>query len=143
MDESTASLPLFLFSYFLIMLTPERQIGNLGEDLAKKYLQKKNYTIVESNYYSKFGEVDIIARVFQEVDWLVFIEIKTRAHENSQIFGYPEELVDYSKERKISATAARYMDEKNFNPDHWRLDIIVVDLNMENRRARIRHFENV
>ena len=125
------------------MSTPERQIGNIGENLAREYLRKKNYNIIKSNYHSKFGEIDIIAKVKQEVDWLVFVEVKTRAHENCQIFGYPEELVDYSKERKISATAARYMDEKNFNPDHWRIDIIVVNLNMKAKKAQIRHFENI
>ena len=125
------------------MFTEERQIGNLGENLAKEYLRKKNYSIIKSNYHSKFGEIDIIAKVKQEVDWLVFIEVKTRTRENYQIFGHPEELVDYSKERKISATAARYMDEKNLNPDHWRLDIIVVNLNMKTRKAKIRHFQNI
>jgi len=125
------------------MFTPERQTGNLGEDLAKKYLQKKNYIIIESNYHSKFGEIDIIASATQEVSWLVFIEVKTRTRENHNFFGYPEDLVDYSKERKISATASIYMDKKNLNPDHWRIDIVVVDLNMQTRKAEIRHFENI
>lgn len=125
------------------MPTLQRETGDLGESLAKKYLEKKNYFVIETNYYSKFGEIDIIARVTQEVNWLVFVEVKTRTHENPQIYGHPEELVDYSKERKLIATANRYMDEKNINPDHWRLDIIVVDLNMETRKAEIRHFENV
>lgn len=125
------------------MPTLKRQIGDTGESLAQKYLKNKGYQIITTNYHSKFGEIDIIAKVIQEVDWLVFIEVKTRTHEDPLIFGHAEELVDYFKEKKIAATANIYMDKKNINPDHWRIDIIVVDLNTETRRAQIRHFENM
>lgn len=120
-----------------------QNIGNLGEHLAQQYLKKKNYTIIETNHHNKFGEIDIIARITQEVEWLVFVEVKSRTTDDSLMFGHPEELVDYSKEKKLVAAINRYLDEKNLNPLHWRLDVIAININHETRKAQIKHYENV
>ncbi len=127
----------------IIMLTSKQVTGNLGEHLARQYLERKNFKIICSNYHTRLGEIDLIAEVLQEVPWLVFIEVKTRAQNNSEIYGHPEELVDYAKQQKILAAANHYLDQKNLNPSHWRLDVIVVELNPVTRCAQIRHFENI
>ncbi|NQU77832.1 YraN family protein [Candidatus Falkowbacteria bacterium] len=120
-----------------------QNIGSLGERLACDYLKNKNYSIQETNYHSKFGEIDIIAKVKQEVDWLVFVEVKSRTNSNSQIFGHPEELVDNIKQGKITSTISHYLNKKNINPPNWRLDVIAIDINPKTRKARIHHYENI
>lgn len=120
--------------------TLPRQIGNLGERLAREYLQRKKYTIIESNFHSQLGEIDIIA---EKAGWLIFIEVKTQTRSDPRIFGYPEELVDYTKQRKMLATVNKYLDDKDLNPDNWRLDIITVNLNLKTRKAKIIHCENI
>jgi len=120
-----------------------QNVGNLGERLACDYLKKKNYEIIRTNYHGPSGEIDIIARVVQEVDWLVFIEVKSQTNPDVELFGHPEELVDYSKERKIVATANHYLDKFNLNPLHWRLDVIAININPETRKAQIKHYENI
>ena len=81
----------------------KRQIGKKQEELAKIYLQDSGYEIIASNYYSRFGEIDIIAR---DDNYLVFVEVKYRS--NCQ-YGYPEEAITYYKMKSIIKTANWYL----------------------------------
>ncbi len=78
-------------------------LGKKGEELAEGYLRKQGYKIIEQNYKTPFGEIDIIAR---HNDALVFIEVKTR---ESIEFGLPFESVTRSKRRKITNVALSYL----------------------------------
>lgn len=80
-----------------------RRIGNQQETKVQEYLQTQGYEIVERNFYSKHGEIDLISK---KDDYLVFIEVKYRADER---FGAPEDAVDFRKQRKIIAAAQYYM----------------------------------
>ena len=61
------------------------ETGKIGEEIAKDYLEKKGYKIIEQNYKTKYGETDIIANCGKE---LVFVEVRTKIGEN---FGTPED----------------------------------------------------
>jgi Holliday junction resolvase-like predicted endonuclease len=63
--------------------------GNRGETLACEFLQKKGYKILQRNYRSKWGEVDIIAKINQMV---VFVEVKTKQRTNTASRGDGEPL---------------------------------------------------
>jgi len=78
-------------------------LGKKGEELAREYLKKHGYKIVEQNYKTPFGEIDIIA---QDNNTLVFIEVKTR---ESIEFGLPFESVNKMKRRKIANVALSYL----------------------------------
>jgi len=87
----------------------KRAIGNMGEKAAVKYLKKNGYNIIECNFYSKFGEIDIIAK---DKEYYVFIEVKTR---KSDLFGGGEAAVNIAKQNRIRKTAEIYLQEKNLN----------------------------
>ncbi len=78
-------------------------VGREGEDVALAFFRKKGYRIVEKNYRTSFGEVDIIAR---DGDVLVFAEVKTRTDD---AFGTPFEAVHRRKREKIRKVALCYM----------------------------------
>ncbi len=80
-----------------------KEKGDLGEVIALKYLIKSGAEILERNYKIKTGEIDIIAKVDNE---LVFIEVKSRSNTR---YGYPAEAVNYKKINKISNVARYYM----------------------------------
>ncbi|MBQ8800301.1 MAG: YraN family protein [Lachnospiraceae bacterium] len=80
-----------------------RRIGNQQETKVQEYLQIHGYEIVARNFYTKHGEIDLIAK---KDDYLVFIEVKYRADER---FGAPEAAVDFRKQRKIIAAAQYYL----------------------------------
>lgn len=99
----------------------KRMVGKEYEKKAVKYLQEKGYYIIDQNFYSRGGEVDIIAK---DKEYLVFIEVKYRT-DMSQ--GYPEEAVYQSKRKKIVKTAKYYMLKNNISTSQAiRFDVISV-----------------
>jgi len=87
------------------MMKKGHRAGQWGEEIACEYLRNKGYEIVERNWHSRFGEVDIIAR---EGDTLVFVEVKVRAGSG---FGGPEAALTTRKRERITATARAYLSE--------------------------------
>ena len=96
--------------------------GKQGEDLAAAHLAENGYRILERNYRSVFGEIDIVA---EERDTLVFVEVKSR---RSEAYGDPQLAVGSKKQRKISRVAMSYLSEKGWNRRPARFDIVAVKL---------------
>jgi len=116
-----------------------KSLGNLGENLALKYLRKnKGYRFLERNFHSKFGEIDLI---FRDKKTIVFVEVKTRF---SQSFGRPEEAVRFGKIASIIKTAQYF---QFLHPDlvqSWRIDVVAVDLDPQSEEViQIEHFQNI
>ena len=103
-------------------------LGQSGEKKAAEYLKKKGYTIAETNYRCKFGEIDIIA-IKDGVT--VFVEVKTRT---SKPYGRGYESVNEKKQQKLILTAQNYFREKG--ESQARFDVISID------SKEITHIEN-
>ncbi len=69
------------------MKTRRQETGRRGEELARAFLKKRGFSIVETNYRCPEGEIDIICR---DGDCLVFAEVRTKT---SREFGSPEESI--------------------------------------------------
>lgn len=95
-------------------------IGKLGEDKASKYLESKGCTIIQRNYRTRFGEIDIIAR---DGKYIAFVEVKTRSSIN---FGYPREAVDIYKQSKLKNVSALYLAQKRIIDKNIRFDVVEV-----------------
>ena len=98
-----------------------RTIGTKYEQIALNYLQQANYEILESNYRSRTGEIDIVAK---DGEYYVFVEVKYRTTTRS---GHPAEAVDYRKQQKITNTARLYLythQLSEFTP--CRFDVVVI-----------------
>ena len=99
----------------------KREQGSHYETMAAEYLKNKGYEIILQNFFSKNGEIDIIAK---DTDTLVFCEVKYRSNAR---YGLPEEAVDYRKQDKIRKTAAYYLYRNNFPVEtRVRFDVIAV-----------------
>ena len=79
--------------------------GAWGEALAAKYMQKKRYKVIATNYRSRFGELDLIVSNRQ---FLVFVEVRLRKSDN---FAAAREFVDRRKQDRLRTTAAIYLAE--------------------------------
>ncbi len=111
-------------------------IGRLGEQIAKEFLEKKGYSIVEQNYKNKYAEIDLIVK---HKDSLVFVEVKTRIGEQ---FGVPEDAINRNKLRRLIRNAQVYMMKKNRGMD-FRIDAVCIVLNKDKQPKRIDHYENI
>jgi len=113
-----------------------RDTGILGEKLAKDFLKKRGYHILETNYRCPEGEIDIVAK---HKDSLAFIEVRTKA---SQEFGSPEESITPVKRERMRATAAHYLQTHDNLPLLWRIDMVAVELDQNGKLSRIELIEN-
>ena len=113
-----------------------KELGNIGEKLARDFLKKKGYRIHETNFRCRAGEIDIIA---QKKDCLAFIEVRTKS---SASFGSPEESVSVAKKEKLVVTALSYLSSHQRLPSNWRIDFIGIELDHKGKATRIEHIEN-
>lgn len=98
----------------------KRQIGSEKEKLACSFLKKQGYEILTTNFYTKDGELDIVARQGQ---YLVFLEVKYRTDNR---YGFAAEAVTKTKQRRIIKSANYYM-YRNACYQNCRFDVVVIE----------------
>ena len=96
--------------------TLKREFGDWGEEQACQFLLRQNYQIIERNFLSKHGELDIIAwkSDVKMEQILCFVEVKTR----SSFFGSAEKATDWEKIRKMKLAAKYFCYIKKIDIDH-------------------------
>lgn len=98
-------------------------IGNEGEKRAAEYLLSKGYAIIERNWRTKGGEIDIIA--FKN-DTLVFLEVKTLPNGTSDMI---QRELNYQKRQRIIKTSKRFLlNHRQYSNSYIRYDVIVIDM---------------
>ena len=111
----------------------KKKIGNAGEDLACRYLERNGYEILERNKaYPKICEIDIIAK---RKNKLYFVEVKTR---KTDAFGIPGDAVDARKLAHIRQGIKMYLQETS--KCDFQVDVIAITLQPD---LKIEHFRNV
>ncbi len=112
-----------------------KALGRWGESIAARHLQRLGYHIVERNWHTRQGELDLITRLGDE--W-VFVEVKTRASER---FGPPEEAITRTKARRLLRAAWAYLEAHDLLQAEWRLDVIAVEGDPAHGLRRLAHYE--
>lgn len=120
------------------MTNSRRQsIGRLGETMAVTYLKKKGFSILERNYRTPYGEIDLIVNLRNVI---VFVEVKTRA---SDSLGPPEISITPKKLEHMRNAAEYYIQQHPEKANDWRIDAISIQLRAAQSLPRIDHFENI
>jgi putative endonuclease len=117
---------------------PRPALGRLGEQLAAEHLIRRGFQIVERNYRTRWGELDIVA---YDGRTLAFCEVKTRRLSASG--RDPLESVHARKRSKVRKMAGRWLAEQTDRPyaEHLRFDAIGVTLDAAGRLVRLEHLE--
>jgi len=108
-----------------------KEFGDFGEKFAQKYLEKKKYKIIETNYRIKSAEIDIIA---YDKNTLCFIEVKSRS---SDLFGLPCEAVDVKKQQKIINGAMWYIAQNGIESE-IRFDVVEIFATEKNDKLKVK-----
>lgn len=108
-----------------------QKLGEKGEALAAWYLRKNGYKIIEQNYRSQLGEIDIIAK---EKKTIVFVEVKSR---KSVRYGSPKWAVTPRKQRKISMVALHYLKSTRQTGVKARFDVVAITANRDEPRIEV------
>lgn len=110
--------------------------GRRGEELAAEFLQKKGFFIIERNFRTRFGEIDIVCR---DGKTLVFVEVKTKIGHD---FGEPEEMVGKTKLAQVERMGEVYLLKNNMDVA-CRVDVVAIVLDKEKKVERIDHYQAV
>lgn len=122
----------------------KREVGQLGEDIAAKYLETKGFLIIARNYRKKWGELDLIAKKDGQ---LRFVEVKATvrdlsggvvSHETYRL----EDKVHPDKLKRMYRAIESYLAEKDIN-EEWSIDVVTVLIDKSQRMARCELIENV
>jgi len=108
----------------------KKDLGDFGERLAFGLLRKEGYKILENNFRSRLGEIDIVA---VDGDTLVFVEVKTRWSEE---FGPPEEAVTSRKLRSIAKAGAYFRLLHQNLPEAERIDVVAIEIGKDGKVFR-------
>ena len=119
---------------------PRHRLGQLGERLAAEHLTRRGYRIVERNYRTRWGELDLVA---YDGDTLAFCEVKTRRVGSAAVS--PLEAIRSRKCARIRRMARSWLASRGNRPysDSIRFDAIAVTFDRAGRLLAIEHLENV
>jgi putative endonuclease len=114
-----------------------KELGKWGENLAKSFLEEKGYQVIFCNYFTEYGEIDIIASKDNHIH---FVEVKTR---RTKQFGHPEEAITNQKlAHMIDSAEAFLQSHPEFDGD-WQMDVIAIQISEIKDSPDIRLFPNV
>ncbi len=130
------------------VFTSEKQkIGEIGENIAVKFLVKHDFSILDRNYTKKWGEIDIIAKKGEK---LYFVEVKSVSHalptdrQETPDLGRPEDNMHPWKLKRLSRTIQTYLLSQKVTDDiEWQVDLLVVFLNMKDKKARVKVVKDI
>jgi putative endonuclease len=106
-------------------------LGRRGEELARRFLKKWGYKILEANYRGLLGEIDLVAR---DGECLVFVEVKTRS---TVAYGHPLESINPRKQRQLSKVAGEYLAAHGGAEQFCRFDAVSVLLAGDEPRIEV------
>ncbi|MCX6747526.1 MAG: YraN family protein [Candidatus Nomurabacteria bacterium] len=141
-----------------VFTSKTQQTGEIGENIAVKFLVKHGYSILERNYTKKWGEIDVIA---QKEGKLYFVEVKSVSrltlpsfvtretsennviHETNDEYR-PEDNMHPWKLKRLSRTIQTYLASSKASEDlEWQVDLLVVYLNLKDKKAKVKVIKDI
>ncbi len=130
-----------------VFTSETQKIGQIGENIAVKFLVKQDFSILDRNYTKKWGEIDIIA---EKSNKLYFIEVKSVTRETlssvtcETLDQYkPEDNMHPWKLKRMARTIQTYLLSKNLDEKEWQVDLLVVFLSLKDKNAKIKVVKDI
>ena len=124
--------------------TAKRAKGDIGEEVAAKYLTNKGYLVIEHNYWKPWGEIDIVV---ERKNTLCFVEVKTVSREaraENPIKIRPEKKFHLAKLKRLHRAIQTYLLEHKVPENKpWEIILACVYLDFSTHRAKVELFENL
>jgi len=120
-----------------------QKTGEIGENIAVKFLMKQGFIILGRNYTKKWGEIDIVS---EKDNKLYFVEVKSVSREtlgsvNHETLDnyHPEDNMHPWKLKRLSRTIQTYLlSEKVPEQKEWQFDLLVIFMDIKNKKARVK-----
>ncbi len=125
-----------------VFTSETQKIGEIGENIAVKFLMKHDFSILDRNYTKKWGEIDIIA---EKEDKLYFIEVKSVSRldignvSQETLDQYnPEDNMHPWKLKRMARTIQTYLLSNKLDDKDWQVDLLLVFLSIKDKKARVK-----
>jgi putative endonuclease len=126
-------------------MAEHNEIGKIGENIAKTFLMKHGFSVVDINYRTKYGEIDIIAKKDNTLRFVEVKSVKVRDFESiNNLAVKPEDNLTNDKWSKLVVSCETYLKHKNISHEtKWQIDLACVYINTEIREGKVVLMENV
>lgn len=116
------------------------ETGELGEEIACKFLKNKGHKILNRNFRRKFGEIDIVSK--KDI-FYYFIEVKTSLEKEDRELNRPEERVEKYKIKRIGMAVQTYLLQNKMENSDWKFAVIAILLSPDRKTAKVRMIEDI
>lgn len=117
-------------------LTHRQRAGKTGEAIARRELTQRGYRIIDANFRTRRGEIDLVA---VERDQIVFVEVRSKW---GGAFGSAGESITATKQERLVAVAQAYLQERDLASADWRIDVLLIDREARGHRPAIELIRN-
>ncbi len=126
-------------------MAEHNEIGKIGEKITKTFLMKHDFSVLETNYRTKYGEIDIIATKDSKIRFIEVKSVKVRdLSETKNLDVQPEDNLTFAKWSKFIISVETYLKHKNIPKEiKWQMDLACVYINTETREGRVKLLENI
>ncbi len=126
-------------------MAEHNEIGKIGENITKTFLMKHGFSVLGTNYHTRYGEIDIIATKDKKYRFIEVKSVKVRDFNTiSSLKVKPEDNLTGEKWSKLVISVETYLRHKNVTDGTpWQIDLACVYINTETRQGRVVLMENI
>lgn len=126
-------------------MAEHNEIGKIGENIAQAFLMKQGFSVLETNYHTHYGEIDIIAKKDKKLRFVEVKSVKVRGFDHLDALPVkPEDNLTRSKWNHVRISAETYLRHKGVIQETlWQIDLACVYVNTETREGRVVLMENI
>ena len=126
-------------------MAEHNELGKIGENIACSFLMKHGFTIVERNYRTGRGELDIIAKKDSKLRIVEVKSVKVRSFSDKQaLLVKPEDNITWEKWKNLVASSHIYLKNKAVSHEtRWQIDLVCVYIDTEMRQGKAVLIENI
>lgn len=126
-------------------MAEHNEIGKIGENLAKAFLMKQGFTVLDTNYRILQGELDIVAKKDNRIHFVEVKAVKVRdLSEIESLYVRPEDNLTANKYSKLLVTIDSYLKNRGVSHEtRYQLDLACVYVNLEAREGRVLLMQNI
>lgn len=126
-------------------MAEHNEIGKIGEKITKAFLMKHGFSVLESNYRTRYGEIDIIAKKDNRLRFVEVKSVKVRNFDHlDTLHVKPEDNLTKEKWRKLVTSVKLYLRNRGITEGaRWQMDLACVYINPETREGKVLLMENI